>query len=238
MRRNVLNYVVTFNTTHKTMIIDIIIVVLLLLAFIFGMRQGLIAQICSLLAVIAAAVIAPSVAKPIGGMFTDSEILAFAIGFIIILICAILLVWLIAPILKKILVWDFLKKFNSIAGAVVGFISMLLLLSVGSTMLNTANIGDVDEAKVATLFDTCEDPDEMADKFEKILVKDPSMRDYYTPRFVEYQTLDDSFLFDCLIWIGDNICPDVAEMQDKVTTEIQGYALDYAMESVTDDGTR
>ena len=219
------------------MIIDIIIVVVLLLAVIFGMRQGLIAQICTLLAVIAASVIAPSVAQPIGSIFTDSEILAFAVGFIAILVAAILLVWFIAPILKKILVWDFLKKFNSIAGAVVGFISMLLLLSVGSTMLNTANIGDVDQEKVATLFDSCEDPDEMADKFEKILMKDPSMREYYTPRFVEYQTLDDSFLFGGLVWIGDNICPNVAEMQDKVTTEIQGYAADYAIESITNDGT-
>lgn len=219
------------------MILDIIIVVVLLLAVIFGMRQGLIAQICTLIAIIAAAVIAPSVAQPIGGMFTDSEMLSFAIGFIVILVAAIILVWLIAPILKKILVWDFLKKFNSIAGAVMGLISMTLLLSVASTMFNTANIGDIDNNKVATLFDSCDDPDEMEDKFEKILLKDPSMREYYTPRFVEYQTLDDSFLFGCLVWIGDNICPNIAEFQDKVTTEIQGYAADYAMESLNNNGT-
>ena len=83
------------------MIIDVIIILALIISFILGIRQGVITQIFMLIAIITTAVVAPAVAAPFGMLFTDNELLAFSVGFIIMLLGAIILVWMVAPLFKK-----------------------------------------------------------------------------------------------------------------------------------------
>ena len=83
------------------MVIDITIIILLLIAVVVGARQGILTQICYLIALIATLHVAPNIATHIGSYFTDNEITAHAIGFGVMLIGAAILVWLIAPILKS-----------------------------------------------------------------------------------------------------------------------------------------
>ena len=137
------------------MVIDIIFVVALLIAIILGIRQGLITQIFMLIAVVTTAFVAPAVAAPLGLLFTDNELLAFVAGFGIMLLGAVILVLLIAPLLKKLVVGKKLGTINSLLGACVALVSTVLLLSVTSSMFNTANIGEPDTEKIEAYINEC-----------------------------------------------------------------------------------
>ena len=130
------------------MVIDIIYIVALLIAIILGIRQGLLTQIFMLIAIVATAFVAPTVATPLGLMFTDNELLAFTAGFGIMLLGAVVLVWLVAPLLKRLIIGKTLSGINSLLGACVAFASAVLILAVASTMFNTANIGEPDTEKI------------------------------------------------------------------------------------------
>jgi hypothetical protein len=158
--------------------------------------------------------------------------IAFVIGFAIILIGAAVLVWLISPLLKKILVWDVLRKINATLGAIVAIVSTVLILSLICTTANTANLGDVNTTKMAELISSCDNEAEVEQELEKIFQKDASMRDYFEPRFVAYETLDDSVLFGALVWLGDNICPSLGTFNDNVAQDLKLYAADYAAQEI------
>ena len=227
------------------MIVDIIIIVALLFAIILGVRQGLITQICTLIAVITTACIAPTIAAPIGLIFFDKEnpTLAFTVGFIILILGAVLLVWLIAPLLKKLVIGKTLGRINTLAGACVALVCMTLLLSVGSTMFNTANIGEPDTEKIEAYINECnngqseEELKESINNLGDILNKRSSMRDYFKPRFVEYEILDESRLFEYFIWVGDNICPEIEEIKNITTAEVEELVKENFTESIDSDGT-
>ena len=227
------------------MIVDIIIIVALLFAIILGVRQGLITQICTLIAVITTACIAPTIAAPIGLIFFDKEnpMLGFTVGFIIMILGAVLLVWLIAPLLKKLVIGKTLGRINTLAGACVALVCMTLLLSVGSTMFNTANIGEPNDVKISALIEeyrhnnSDEELQEGIDNMSKILCRDASMREYFNPRFVEYEVLDESLLFDYLVWIGDNIYPDIHNLRKEATESLKENAEQYFTQSIAENGT-
>ena len=138
-----------------------------------GIRQGLLTQICYLIAFIATSIFAPHVAAPIGLFFTDNAMLAFVIGFGIVLLGAAILVWLISPILKKLLIWDVLRKINSTLGAIVAVISTVLILSLICTTANTANLGEADTTKIAELVANCETKAEAEHKLEMVFRRMP-----------------------------------------------------------------
>lgn len=220
------------NTTHYIMIIDIIIVALLILAIIIGIRQGLLTQICYLIAFIATSLIAPSVATPIGSAFTDSDILAFIIGFGIILIVSAILVWFISPLLKKILFWEVLRKINALLGAVVAVISTTLILSLICTTFNTLNLGDINTQKITDFATNCNDKEMVEQELDKVFKRDASMRDYFEPRFVAYETLDSSIFFGALVWLGDNVCPSLGTFNDEMAKNVKQYAANYVTQEM------
>ena len=225
------------------MVIDIIYIVALLIAIILGIRQGLLTQIFMLIAIVATAFVAPTVATPLGLMFTDNELLAFTAGFGIMLLGAVVLVWLVAPLLKRLIIGKTLSGINSLLGACVAFASAVLILAVASTMFNTANIGEPDTEKIEAYINACnngqseEELKESIDNLGDILNKRSSMREYFKPRFVEYEILDESRLFEYFIWVGDNICPEIEEIQNIATAEVEELVKENFTESIDSDGT-
>lgn len=216
------------------MIIDIIIVILLLLAVVLGIRQGLLTQICYLVAIVCAINIAPGVSTPIGLHFTDNEATAHAIGFGIILIGAAILVWLIAPLLKKLLFWNLLRSINALLGAVIALITTTLLLSMLCTTLNTANLGEINRERIGELIYECDGEEELESKLSMVLDKNATMRDYYKPKYIDFATLDASFLFYKLVELGDYIYPHLDSLQSDME-EIKQYATESIVERVSDN---
>lgn len=234
MRRNVLKHHNKSRKHFDTMIIDIVIIILLLLAIILGVRQGLLTQICYLLAIVATTVIAPDVAAPIGLNFTDSEISAHAIGFGIMLLGAIILAWVIAPLLKKLLFWDVLRNINTLLGAVVAVTTIILLLAMLCTSLDTANLGEIDRERVGELISTCDSEEELESKFNMMLDKDASMRDYYKSQYIDFKTLDESRLFYKFVALGNYIYPAIGSLHNEVE-DIKQYAKKSIAEKVIDN---
>ena len=225
------------------MVIDIIYIVALLIAIIIGIRQGLITQIFMLIALVTTALVAPTVAAPLGLMFTDNELLAFTAGFGIMLLGAVILVWLIAPLIKKLIIGKTLSRINSFLGACIAFATTVLLLGVASTIFNTANIGDPDTEKIEAYVNECsngqseEELREGIDNLGDILNKRASMREFFKPRFVEYETLDESVLFEYFMWVGDNICPEIEELQNIAAVEVEELVKENFTQSIESNGT-
>ena len=225
------------------MVIDIIYIVALLIAIIIGIRQGLLTQIFMLIALVTTALVAPTVAAPLGLMFTDNELLAFTAGFGIMLLGAVVLVWLIAPLIKKLIIGKTLSRINSFLGACIAFATTVLLLGVASTIFNTANIGDPDTEKIEAYVNECsnsqseEELREGIDNLGDILNKRASMREFFKPRYVEYETLDESVLFEYFMWVGDNICPEIEELQNIAAVKVEELVKENFTQSIESDGT-
>ena len=216
------------------MIIDIVIVAFLLISIILGLRQGILTQMCYLLAVVAVAMLAPGIAAPIGLIFTDNEVTAHAIGFGIMLLGAVILIWLIAPLLKKLLFWDALRTINALLGAAIAFATTTLLLSMLCTTINTANLGEIDRERVGELIKACDNEEELEGKFNMMLDKDVSMRDYYQSQYIDYKTLDESRLFYKLVELGDYVYPHLGSLRGDIEN-IKQYAIESIAEKVVDN---
>ena len=63
------------------------------------------------------------------------------------------------------------------------------------------------------------------------------MREYFKPRYVEYETLDESRLFEYFMWIGDNICPNIEELHEIATNEVEELVKNSITETKIDNGT-
>ena len=113
------------------MIIDIIFIVAAIIAVISGWRRGFIVQLCQLVALYAAILLAPDFASELGHRFTADPGIAYIAGFAIIIVAAWLIIWIIAPLLRKILFWDFLRNIDSLLGMALAIIAFVVVTSVG-----------------------------------------------------------------------------------------------------------
>ncbi|MBQ8366556.1 MAG: CvpA family protein [Alistipes sp.] len=208
------------------MIIDIIIAIVALVALVMGWRRGFVVQLCQLVALYIAILIAPEFAGQIGASFSDDPGLAYIIGFVIIIVGAWLVVWIIAPLLRKILFWDFLRNVDSLLGAALALVAMVVITSVGCSLFRTANIGEVRTDKLLELGAQNLSPEERAEYVEKIENKDISMREYFESRYIDYDTLNESRLFMPLASMGDTLCPGLDDFKEEMMEIAVNIAAD------------
>lgn len=208
------------------MIIDIIIAIVAIVALVMGWRRGFVVQLCQLVALYIAILIAPEFAGQIGASFSDDPGLAYIIGFVIIIVGTWLVVWIIAPLLRKILFWDFLRNVDSLLGAVLALVAMVVITSVGCSLFRTANIGEVRTDKLLELGAQNLSPKERAEYVEKIENKDISMREYFESRYIDYDTLNESRLFMPLASMGDTLCPGLDDFKEEMMEIAVNIAAD------------
>ena len=92
------------------MIIDIIIIVLAIIAIVIGWRKGLIVQLLQLICLYAAILFASDCADSVGEYFTSDPRIRYLVGFAVIVIGTFIFVWIIAPLFRKLLFFDILKR--------------------------------------------------------------------------------------------------------------------------------
>jgi len=198
------------------MIIDIIIAIVALFALVLGWRRGFVAQLCQLVCLYIAILIAPEFAGEIGASFSDDPGLAYIVGFVIIIVGTWLVVWIIAPLLRKILFWDFLRNVDSLMGAALAVVTLFVITSVGCSLFRTANIGEVRTDKLLELGAQNLSPEEREEYVEKIENKDVSMREYFEAKYIDYDTLNESRLFEPLATVGDTLCPGLDDFKEEM----------------------
>ena len=208
------------------MVIDIILLIVICVALIYGWRKGAIVQFLQLVGVYLAVLLAPDFADEVGAVFTEDAGLAYLIGYGVIIIGAWIALWIVAPLFRKMLFFDALRRIDSMLGMVLSFVATIVITSVLFSLFVTANIGDIRSDKILELGTsglTAAEIDEYAEMLES---RDESLRDYFEPKYIDYKTLDESKFFNPLAEFGEDIFPGL----EKAQREIMEWTLNMAAE--------
>ena len=208
------------------MVIDIVLLIVICVALIYGWRKGAIVQFLQLVGVYLAVLLAPDFADEVGAVFTEDAGLAYLIGYGVIIIGAWIALWIVAPLFRKMLFFDALRRIDSMLGMVLSFVATIVITSVLFSLFVTANIGDIRSDKILELGTsglTAAEIDEYAEMLES---RDESLRDYFEPKYIDYKTLDESKFFNPLAEFGEDIFPGL----EKAQREIMEWTLNMAAE--------
>ena len=206
--------------------IDILVIIIMLLAFYFGYRRGFIVSLVRLILLYLATLFAPSVAEPLGAIFLDNKYLAFVAGFFIVIILAMLVLKLLSPLIDKLADLSPFKTLDKILGGVLKFGLVLMIVSGLFAAFDYANIGNPNIIKATTYIAESGSVGDITDKVTTILEGDvQSCRQICDARFVDYETLDKSFFFNPLAEMGRTITPTLEELEESVTREAREGVL-------------
>ena len=209
--------------------LDIIIIIAAILSFYVGYRRGFIVQLISLVALYVAILLAPSIAEPIGSIFmgSDAQGIAFVAGFFLVVAISMMVVWFVAPLIGKLIFWNPFKQFDALAGGLLNLVVNFIIASAIFAAFDYANIG---EPNIDAINEKIIEDISMADKMESLADGDiESLRIYFKPRYVEYETLESSALFDPMASFGRFITPSMdgfnESMRDNAKSAINKKIL-------------
>lgn len=209
------------------MVIDIVLLIVICVALLYGWRKGAIVQFLQLVGVYLAILLAPDYADEVGAIFTEDAGLAYLIGYGVIIIGAWIALWIVAPLFRKMLFFDALRRIDSMLGMVLSFVATIVIVSVLFSLFVTANIGDMRSDKILELGTsglTAAEIDEYAEMLES---RDESLRDYFEPKYIDYKTLDESKFFNPLAEFGKDIFPGLEEAQREIMEWTLNMAAKY-----------
>jgi hypothetical protein len=208
------------------MVIDIVLLIVICVALIYGWRKGAIVQFLQLVGVYLAVLLAPDFADEVGAVFTEDAGLAYLIGYGVIILGAWIVLWIIAPLFRKMLFFDALRRIDSMLGMVLSFVATIVITSVLFSLFVTANIGDIRSDKILELGTSGLTAAEIEEYAEMLESRDESLRDYFEPKYIDYKTLDESKFFNPLAEFGEDIFPGL----EKAQREIMEWTLNMAAE--------
>lgn len=205
--------------------LDIIIIIAALLSFYVGYRRGFIAQLINLVGLYLAILLAPVLAEPVGSIFFGNEYLAYVAGFFVVLAVAMLLMWFISPIVSKLLFWNPFKGLDAILGGVLNLVVTIIVASSLFAAFDYANI-NTSKPNVEKIgehvINNAPSVDPKSDALALANGDIKTLRKFFKPRFVEYETLESSALFDPLAGLGRAITPSLGGFKDQVRDEAKG----------------
>lgn len=112
--------------------LDIVLLVLLAVTFILGIRKGLIRQVVGIAAVIIGLIVAVYNYSYIADFYMDlvsNRVVSQLLGFFTVFIAVLLVGWLVAALLSKIMIGP-LKFLNHILGGILGLLKGILIAGV------------------------------------------------------------------------------------------------------------
>lgn len=198
------------------MIIDVIIILLAVLSLCVGWRKGFIVQLLQLIGLYVAILLAPDFAESVGEFFSGDPGLAYLIGFVVIILVAWILIRIVAPLLRKVLIFDFLKNIDSLLGMALSFVAMVVITSVVCSLFVAANVGDMRAEKLLEFGSRGLGSDAIEEYAELLQNKDMRVREFFEPKYVAYETLDESVLFNRLAAFGEVLCPELEDLEEDV----------------------
>ncbi|MBR4046231.1 MAG: CvpA family protein [Alistipes sp.] len=212
------------------MIIDIILLIVMCVALLYGWRKGAIVQLLQLAGIFLAILLAPDFADEVGAIFTEDTGLAYLLGYGAIIIGAWVVLWIIAPLFRKMLFFDALRSVDSMLGMLFSFIATIIIVSVLFSLFVTANIGEIRSDKILELGTSGLTASEIDEYAEMIESRDESLRDYFEPKYIDYELLDESKFFNPLANFGATIFPELKEAQMRIMEWTLNIAAEYDRE--------
>lgn len=203
--------------------IDVVVIIALVWAFILGIKRGLVVQLCHLVGLYMAMLIAPRFASDVGSLFMDDPGKAYLAGFVIIVAAALILIWVIAPIIKAVVVWKPIKGIDTVMGGVLNIATSLIVIAALFSIFDRINLSP--NIKQDKLFEMVQSHDE-GDIKEKILALsqadiDGQMREYFEHKYISYETLNKSISFFPLAKFGTRAIPTIKHFDSKIREEAE-----------------
>jgi uncharacterized membrane protein required for colicin V production len=198
------------------MVIDILLLIVACVALLYGWRKGAVVLLLQLVGIYVAILLAPDYADDVGAIITEDQGLAYLLGYAAIILGAWIVLWIIAPLFRKILFFDALRKVDSLLGMAFSFLATGVIVSVLLSLFVTANIGVIRTDKVLELGSsglTTEQVEEYTDMIER---KDKDLRDFFEPKYIDYETLDESKFFYPLANFGEEIFPSLKVVEQQM----------------------
>ena len=121
-------------------IIDLVLCLVLLLAVWNGWRRGLILQICSLVALVAAIYLAARYGSMVAAWLHIEAEYAEPAGFVVVLVVAMLAIALLARVVRKIFHFAGFGLVDTLLGIVVAAVKYLLVVSVIFAAIDRINV--------------------------------------------------------------------------------------------------
>ena len=122
-------------------IFDIIVSVMVLIALVNGWRKGLIAQLCSLIAIIGGVWLASEFGAKVGSLFGIEPQYAKAAGFLVIFVAVLILLMIVSRIVKKLFSFIGLGILDSIFGAMLSVAKVALVMGLLCSAFDSLNEG-------------------------------------------------------------------------------------------------
>ncbi|MDE6139420.1 MAG: CvpA family protein [Alistipes sp.] len=195
--------------------IDLTVVLIVIWAVVMGMRRGLVVQLCHMAGLYAAIIVASRYASAVGGIFLHDDSSAAAVGFSLIVAVVMLAVWIIAPMIRSIVVWRPVRHVDAVTGAAVSVAAVLMALGALFSVFDKANV-DTESISAETLR---ENPDAV----RRYIETGEPVRELFRHKYVDFSTLDKSLTFGALVRLGDALCPQLSEIDRAVRSAADEY---------------
>lgn len=210
------------------MVIDIIVAILAVWMFILGLRRGFIVELCHLVGIYAAVLLAPKFATQVGSLVMDDPGKAYLAGFFLIVACAVLLVWIIAPLVRMMVVWKPIRFIDSLLGGLLSLATLVVVLASLLAVFDRINLGtEIRNDKLAEMFVEYEGREnELVDKLRTLNEGDVDgqMREFFHHKYISYETLSGSATYFPLVRLGVKIAPTI-KLIDGYIREEAGKAI-------------
>lgn len=203
--------------------IDILVAILLILALVLGIKRGFVVQLCHLIGLYMAMLLAPKFATEVGMLVMDDVGKAYLAGFIIIVAAALILIWIIAPIIRAIVVWRPLKFIDVLLGGALNLVTIIIIIAALFAIFDRINIGS--SIRQEALHEIVENHTE-GDIKEKVMnlaeaeVTDEK-RQYFEHRYISYEILSASKSFYPLADLGRRLLPSLKNIDEILSQQAQ-----------------
>ncbi|MBQ3233561.1 MAG: CvpA family protein [Alistipes sp.] len=210
------------------MVIDIIVAILAVWMFILGLRRGFIVELCHLVGIYAAVLLAPKFATQVGSLVMDDPGKAYLAGFFLIVACAVLLVWIIAPLVRMMVVWKPIRFIDSLLGGLLSLATLVVVVASLLAVFDRINLGtEIRNDKLAEMFVEYEGREnELVEKLRTLNEGDVDgqMREFFHHKYISHETLSGSATYFPLVHLGVKIAPTI-KLIDGYIREEAGKAI-------------
>lgn len=212
--------------------IDLTVIIIAIWSLVLGIRRGLVVQLCHLAGLYIAIVAASRYAPTVGGIFLDDPGKATTAGFALIVAVAMLAVWIIAPLLRSIVVWRPVRQIDALLGGAAGVVTALLVVGTLFSVFDRANL-DATSILTETIRNN---PDAVRRYIE---TGDADGHEIFAHKWVDYPTLESSLTFYPLVRFSDAVCPSLRsidmQLREAAETYFEQYVDGRMPSAATDD---
>ncbi len=212
--------------------IDLTVIIITIWSLVLGIRRGLVVQLCHLAGLYIAIVAASRYAPTVGGIFLDDPGKATTAGFALIVAATMLAVWIIAPLLRSIVVWRPVRQIDALLGGAAGVVTALLVVGTLFSVFDRANL-DATSILTETIRNN---PDAVRRYIE---TGDADGHEIFAHKWVDYPTLESSLTFYPLVRFSDAVCPSLRsidmQLREAAETYFEQYVDGRMPSAATDD---